>query len=94
MAAGLPVISTPLAGIPEMVQTGVTGELVPPNDPAALAEAIEALTLSVALSRQYGTKGRELAGTKFSLEENVASLAAILSDRGESCRSPSANNRQ
>jgi len=93
MAAGLPVISTALAGIPEMVQSGITGELVPPNDHAALAEAMAALASNAALSRQYGARGRELAGTKFSLEKNVASLAAILSGRGESVRSPSANNR-
>ena len=37
MAAGLPVVSTSIAGIPEMVEHNVTGELVPPNDPRALA---------------------------------------------------------
>ncbi len=90
MAAGLPVISTPLAGVPEMVQTGVTGELVPPNEPAALADAIAAFASNIPRSRAYGARGRELAATKFSLEKNVAALAAIL---GESARSPSANYR-
>lgn len=79
MAAGLPVISTPLAGVPEMVQTGITGELVPPDEPAALADAIEALASNIARSREYGARGRELVRTKFSIEKNVASLAAILS---------------
>ena len=43
MAAGRPVISTYVAGIPELVQEGVTGWLVPAGDDAALAEAVLAL---------------------------------------------------
>ncbi|MCU0490255.1 MAG: glycosyltransferase family 4 protein [Chloroflexaceae bacterium] len=40
MAMGVPVVSTTVSGIPELVQHGVNGLLVPPNEPAALAEAI------------------------------------------------------
>ena len=43
MAAGLPVISTPLAGVPEMVEHEVNGELVPEHDPAAICAAMERL---------------------------------------------------
>ena len=43
MAAGLPVVSTPLAGVPEMVEEDVTGFLVPERDPAALARALHRL---------------------------------------------------
>lgn len=78
MAAGLPVISTPVAGVPEMVEAGVTGELVPADNPAALADTIAALTANFARLRQYGANAREVAGRKFSIQENVASLAAIL----------------
>lgn len=78
MAAGLPVISTPLAGVPEMVEPGVTGELVPADNSAALADAIVALTANVARLRQYGAKAREVAARKFSIQENIVSLAAIL----------------
>ena len=78
MAAGLPVISTRLAGVPEMVTDGVSGNLVPANDPGALAEAMAGLLSNVDRARQYGARGREIAEKKFSLEKNVASLATIL----------------
>jgi len=81
MAAGLPVISTSLAGVPEMVEPGVTGNLVPPGDSAALAEAIDALLSDPAAARALGAKGRDLAATRFSAEANVRALVAILSMR-------------
>jgi glycosyltransferase involved in cell wall biosynthesis len=82
MAAGLPVISTMLAGIPEMVQPGVTGELVPPRNPAALAQMIERVLSDSELARDYGQRGRELAAERFSIEKNVTLLAKILGGDG------------
>lgn len=81
MAAGLPVISTPIAGVPEMVQHGVTGELVPPHDPVALADAIQRLVTQRDAARRLGAAGRNLAAERFSIASNVRSLAAILDDR-------------
>lgn len=78
MAAGLPVISTPIAGVPEMVQPGVTGELVPQRDPVALAAAIERIVSDRSLALAYGGGGRKLAAEKFSIAANVAALANIL----------------
>jgi glycosyltransferase involved in cell wall biosynthesis len=43
MAAGLPVVSTRVSGIPELVEDHRTGLLVGPKDPAALADAVETL---------------------------------------------------
>ncbi|CAN5686919.1 glycosyltransferase family 4 protein [soil metagenome] len=80
MAAGLPVISTPVAGVPEMVQPGVTGELVPPHGPPALAEAMQAVISDGARAQRLGDAGRRLAAEKFAIETNVGSLAAILND--------------
>jgi colanic acid/amylovoran biosynthesis glycosyltransferase len=77
MAAGLPVISTPLAGIPEMIEPGVNGELVPERDPAALADAIQRLIADRDLARQYGARGREIAREKFSSETSARQLQEI-----------------
>ena len=82
MAAGLPVISTTIAGVPEMVAAGVSGELVPPNEPAALAEAMARILYDIERAREYGDRGREIAEDKFSLKKNVAALAAILIESG------------
>ena len=78
MAAGLPVISTPVAGVPEMVQPGVTGELVPSRDPLALADAIEGIVAQPEKARRFGAAGRQRAAEQFWIETNVRSLAAIL----------------
>lgn len=54
MAAGLPVIATPVGGIPEIVRHGETGWLVPPNDATALAEALKCLWSDPLLRQQLG----------------------------------------
>lgn len=77
MAAGLPVISTPLAGIPEMVENGVTGELVPERDPAALATAIEQLLEDPERMRRLGDRARAIAREKFAIEESARQLREV-----------------
>jgi glycosyltransferase involved in cell wall biosynthesis len=74
MAAGLPVISTPLGGIPEMVEEGVNGELVPERDPAAIATSIERLLDDPERARRLGGRGREIAREKFSIETSARQL--------------------
>jgi glycosyltransferase involved in cell wall biosynthesis len=78
MASSLPVVSTRLAGIPEMVEPEVTGTLVGPNNPAAVADACAALMADPAEARRLGARGREVAQKKFSIETNVHLLADIL----------------
>ncbi len=91
MAAGLPVISTTIAGVPEMVEPGKTGELVPPNSPERLAEAIASLLADPARCREFGARARETAVANFSLAKNVSALAEILA-RDESSRARAADN--
>lgn len=80
MAAGLPVVSTPLAGVPEMVREGATGFLVPEHRPDALAEASGRLLLDRGLARSLGQAGREHAAGQFAIEKTVQGLVALLRD--------------
>jgi len=61
MAAGLPVIATPVGGIPEVVRDGETGLLVPPNDHKALAEAILKLRQDEGLRTKLGKQAQKWA---------------------------------
>jgi glycosyltransferase involved in cell wall biosynthesis len=59
MAFGLPVIATPVGGIPDVVLDGETGYLVEPGDAGALAAAIAKLAASGPLRESFGNAGRE-----------------------------------
>jgi colanic acid/amylovoran biosynthesis glycosyltransferase len=65
MACALPVISTPLAGVPEMVRDHVTGLLVPERSPGLLADALAQLLTDPALAQRCGEAGRRIAVQKF-----------------------------
>ncbi len=78
MAAGLPVVSTRVAGIPEMIEDGVTGRLLAGHDVAGLAGAIEALLADAALARRYGAAGREAVERKFATERTTSALKHLL----------------
>jgi glycosyltransferase involved in cell wall biosynthesis len=79
MATGLPVVSTRIGGIPEMVIDNQTGFLVQPEDAVALAEAIENVTNDRSLGQRLGQVGCEQAQKLFSIEKNVRELCALLS---------------
>jgi glycosyltransferase involved in cell wall biosynthesis len=57
-ASGLPVVATNVGGIPEILADGETGILVPPEDPAALARALERLIADPGLRSRLGAAGR------------------------------------
>ncbi|MCL4390425.1 MAG: glycosyltransferase family 4 protein [Patescibacteria group bacterium] len=65
MAAGLPVIGTPVGGIVDFLKDGQTGLLVPPDDPPALAAAITRLTKDKKLAKKLSEDGRELVEKKY-----------------------------
>jgi colanic acid/amylovoran biosynthesis glycosyltransferase len=77
MAAGLPVISTPLAGVPEMVEHEVSGELVPEHDPKAICAAMERCIADPVRARRFGDRGREIAREKFSIEASARALVGL-----------------
>jgi glycosyltransferase involved in cell wall biosynthesis len=68
MALGKPVVATYAGGIPETVQDGVTGLLVPPRDPEALAHAIHYLLQHPELQVQFGKAGRRRVEQAFTAE--------------------------
>ncbi len=71
---GIPVVSTRLTGIPELVDDGSTGLLVPERDPAALAAALTRLLSDPALCASMGGLARIKAEREFDLRENVTIL--------------------
>ena len=78
MATGLPVVSTNIGGIPEMIIDNETGFLVQPGDAAAIADAIETVINDSSSAARLGHSGYERARTLFSIEKNVRELRALL----------------
>ena len=74
MACGLPAISTRLVGIPDLISHEVTGLLVEPNDPEALANAISRLMRDRALGRRLAEFGRARVIEKFNLRNCLEPL--------------------
>jgi glycosyltransferase involved in cell wall biosynthesis len=82
MASGLPVVATRVGGTPEAVEDGRTGLLVPPGDPARLADAILSVLSDPAAAHDMGTQGRRRAAELFDARRMVScyeqEYAAIL----------------
>jgi colanic acid/amylovoran biosynthesis glycosyltransferase len=78
MASALPVVSTNVGGISEMVRDGETGLLVAQNDPAATADALSRLINDIELARSFGGRARKRAKEFFSIEKNVRALREII----------------
>jgi colanic acid/amylovoran biosynthesis glycosyltransferase len=79
MSTGLPVVSTNIGGIPEMVIENETGFLVEPGDAVAMADAINKIIGDTSVARRLGQSGYERAGTLFSIEKNVRELCMLIS---------------
>ena len=77
MAMGLPVITTNIYGIPELVENGKEGLLVEPGNAKALAEAIESLAADRELMREMGISGRAKIEREFNIQRNVAQLYSL-----------------
>ncbi len=71
MASGLPVVAPDITGLPELVEEGRTGLLVPPENPEALAGALERLLTNADLHREMAHAGRKRAEDRFSLARMV-----------------------
>jgi colanic acid/amylovoran biosynthesis glycosyltransferase len=80
MALGVPVVATDVTGIPELVENGRTGLLVPQHHPEALAGAIRRVLSEPAWAEALVRAGRARVEREFDLEANVARLRAMLEE--------------
>src|SRR5262249_30983950 len=88
MASGVPVVSTPISGIPELIESGKNGLLVPPHDPKSLADAIDSLLGSRELCERLTRAARAKLEASFSLAGSAERLLAIFDETakaGSSC---------
>jgi glycosyltransferase involved in cell wall biosynthesis len=76
MGAGRPIVATDVGGNPEVLQAD-TGQLVRPNDPEALARAIEQILHEGDAARRVGTAAAKLARSMFSIEQHAGEIAAL-----------------
>ena len=81
ISAGVPVVATGVGGVPDIVEDGVTGLLVPAGDPGSLATALLRLVNDAELRRQLGARGRKFVFPAFdvaTLERNMRTLYRTL----------------
>jgi len=81
MAKTIPVVATSIAGIPEIIEHGVSGMLVASGDPQGLAEAIATLAGDSALRTRVGQKGRERVCQEFDITKTVEQLAGVYREK-------------
>jgi glycosyltransferase involved in cell wall biosynthesis len=80
MAFSRPIVATAAGGIPEVVEDGVTGRVVPPRDPAALADALVDLLGDAALREAMGAAGRRRFEQQFTADRMVDQTLAVYAE--------------
>ena len=80
MAFSRPVVATAAGGIPEAVEDGVTGRVVPPRDPAALAEALSAVLQDEGGRRSLGEAGRRRFVERFTVDRMVDETVRVVGE--------------
>jgi glycosyltransferase involved in cell wall biosynthesis len=81
MAMELPVVSTTITGIPEIVEDGISGILVPPRQEGALAEALVRLLRDRGLRERLGANARQKVEARFQLSRNILARVDLFSDK-------------
>ena len=81
MACGVPVVATDVAGIPEAVEHGETGLLIPPEDPRAIADAVAGLLREPEARSRLARAARERILNDFDVRHNVGALLQLFSSR-------------
>src|SRR5262249_22675985 len=85
MATGVPVVSSLVSGIPEMVVDNETGLLVAPRDPAGLADAMERLLSDPALGRRLAANARARLDHSFDCWQTTRELGALIEQCSPCC---------
>lgn len=91
---GRPFIASDVGGLPDAVKHEQTGLLVPPDDPAALADAIVRLLTDRRLARQLAANGRRYALERFTLDRAVGELDALYRQELDRVAAASARSRR
>lgn len=82
MAMEVPCVSTRVSGIPELIEDGVTGRLVEPDAPDALADALRELMEDEEYAERLAKAGREKVAREFTLDGQVKKLHELISTKG------------
>jgi glycosyltransferase involved in cell wall biosynthesis len=77
MACGIPCVATGITGIPELIEQGVSGLLVPPSDVDAFTAAIERLMDDAELRQRLGTAARQQVVARYDLRDNTDRLREV-----------------
>ncbi|MDQ7857872.1 MAG: glycosyltransferase [Armatimonadota bacterium] len=88
MMSGLPIVATTVGGVPEVVVEGETGLLVSPQDPEALARALERLLGDGALRHRMGAAGRQRALREFAADRMLRQTAMLYARVLDASRRP------
>jgi glycosyltransferase involved in cell wall biosynthesis len=80
LGSGVPVIGTRLGGIPEMVRDRITGILVEPANPQAMARALEEMEQDPKSARAFGQNGRAMVAEEYGLDRQIEHMLAILEE--------------
>jgi glycosyltransferase involved in cell wall biosynthesis len=78
MVSGVPVVSTQVAGVPEMILSGEDGILIPPGNPDALAEEVGKLLRDATRAESLGLRGHAAAVEKFAIDKSTSTLKHLL----------------
>ena len=89
MACGVPVVSTTVGGIPELVSHGENGLLAPPHDPETVARHLTALLRDPSQGAMFGVRGRSTVEARFDARVAAGQLASLFGALGKeaSCAS-------
>lgn len=80
MACGLPVLGTGISGNVEVIVPGLTGELIPPGDPAAVSAALRRWLPDAGLRERYGAAGRDRVAKEYTWEKTAREYLEICAD--------------